>query len=85
MFKDVQVLDAFCWSFQSITLSNGMPLVAFRPMLSDISPKNENSVIIYSPLSCCKPVGVSFFCWTQRKIFWRTMGTRVVSHSGIQL
>jgi len=33
-------------------------------------PKNENSVIIYSHSSCCKPVWVSFFCWTQRKIFW---------------
>jgi len=22
-----------------------------------------------------KPVWVSFFCWTQRKIFWRTIGT----------
>jgi len=26
---------------------------------------------IYSPSRCCKPVWVSFFYWTQRKIFWR--------------
>jgi len=35
-----------------------------------------NSVIVYTPSSCCKPVWVSFFCWTQRKIFWRTIGTK---------
>ncbi len=28
------------------------------------------SVIIYSP-SSSKPVWISLFCWTQRKIFWR--------------
>jgi len=38
-------------------------------------PKNENSVIIYSHSSCCKPVWVSFFCWTQRKIFWLGLGS----------
>jgi len=31
--------------------------------------KNLNSVIIYSP----SPVWVSFFWWTQSKIFWRTI------------
>ena len=36
--------------------------------------KNENSVIIYSLSSCFKPV--SFFCWTQKKIFWRMSITR---------
>jgi len=25
-------------------------------------PKNKNSVIIYSPSSCSKPVWISFFC-----------------------
>jgi len=40
----------------------------------DTPPKYESSVIIYSPSSCCKPLSVSFF-WTQRKIFWRTIGT----------
>jgi len=30
--------------------------------------------------SCCKPLSVSFFCWTQRKIFWRTFET----HNGLQ-
>jgi len=38
--------------------------------------KIQNSVIIYSLSSCFKPVWVSFFCWTQRKIFWRTIGTK---------
>jgi len=27
--------------------------------------------IIYSPSCCSKPVRVSFFCSTQKKIFWR--------------
>ncbi len=42
----------------------------------DISPKNENSVIIYSPSSCSIPVWVSFFCWTQNKIFWKMWATK---------
>ncbi len=33
-------------------------------------PKNENSVIIYSPSSSSKPVWISLFCRTQRKISW---------------
>jgi len=33
------------------------------------SPKNENSVSIYSPSCCSKPLCVYLFCWTQRKIF----------------
>ncbi len=41
----------------------------------DSSPKNENSVIIYSPSSSSKPVWMSLFCWTQRKIFWRMWET----------
>ncbi len=28
--------------------------------------KNENSVIIYSPFTCSKPLWVSFFCWTHK-------------------
>jgi len=32
-------------------------------------PKNKNSVIIYSPSSCSKPVWVYLFCWKQKKIF----------------
>jgi len=38
-----------------------------------VHPKNEKSLIIYSPStsSCFRPVWVSFFCWTQKKIFWR--------------
>ncbi len=41
----------------------------------DSSPKNENSVIIYSPSCSSKPVWISLFCWTQRKILWRMWGT----------
>jgi len=38
-------------------------------ILKDISPKNENSVIIYSPSSCSK-LWVSYLCYllTQKKI-----------------
>ncbi len=42
----------------------------------DSSPKNKNSVIIYSPSSSSKPVWISLFCRTQRKIFWRKFVTR---------
>ncbi len=45
-------------------------------ILKDILPKNENSVIIYSPSSSSKPVWMSLF-WTQRKIFWRKFVTRM--------
>jgi len=27
---------------------------------------SHNSVIIYSPSSCFKPVWISFFCWTHK-------------------
>ncbi len=37
----------------------------------------ENSFIIYSPSSSSKPVWISFFCRTQRKIFWRKFVTRL--------
>ncbi len=40
-----------------------------------VHPKNENSVIIYSPSNSSKPVWMSLFCWTQRKIFWRMRET----------
>ncbi len=43
----------------------------------DSSPKNENSVIIYSPSSSSKPVWMCLFCRTQRKIFWRKFVTRL--------
>ncbi len=43
----------------------------------DSSPKNENYVIIYSPSSSSKPVRMSLFCRTQRKIFWRKFVTRL--------
>ncbi len=38
--------------------------------LKDSSPKNDNSVIIFSP---SKPVWISFFMRTQKKIFWRML------------
>ncbi len=28
---------------------------------------------IFSPSSCSRPVGVSYFCWTQKMIFWRML------------
>ncbi len=31
-----------------------------------VHAKNENSVIIYSPFTCSKPLWVSFFCWTHK-------------------
>ncbi len=34
-----------------------------------VHPKNENYVVIYSPSCCSKLVWISFFCWTQNKIF----------------
>ncbi len=42
----------------------------------DSLPKNENSLIIYSPSSCSRPVWVSFFCYTQKKILWRIWVTK---------
>jgi len=30
----------------------------------------------YSPSSCSKPVWISFFYWTHKKIFWRMLVTR---------
>ncbi len=41
-----------------------------------VHPKNENSVIIYSPSSRSKSVWMSLF-WTQRKIFWRKFVIRL--------
>jgi len=40
-----------------------------RSANDSLMPKND------SPSSCCKPVWVSFFYWTQSNIFWRTIGT----------
>ncbi len=39
----------------------------------DSSLKNRNVVIIYSSSCYSKPVWVSLFCWTQKKIFWRML------------
>ncbi len=35
------------------------------------SPKNENSVIIYLPSRHFKCVWLTFFCRTQKKVFWK--------------
>ena len=48
-----------------------------QQLISVSSLLNENSVIIYSPSSCFKPVCISFFCWTQKKIFWRMSVTSI--------
>ncbi len=42
-----------------------------------VHPKKLNSVIIYSPSSCSKPVRISLFWLTRRKIFWRKFVTRL--------
>ncbi len=36
----------------------------------DSSPKYYNSFIIYSPSCHSKPVRLTFFCGTQKKVFW---------------
>ncbi len=46
-------------------------------IVRDSSPKNGNSVIIYSPTSSSKPVWMTLFCWTQNRIFWRKFVTRL--------
>jgi len=56
---------------QSIMFTGDKPVIGKffgndLPLKGILHPKIENSVIIYSPSSW-----VSFFCWTQRKIFWR--------------
>ncbi len=38
----------------------------------------RNSIITYLSSSSSKPVWVSFFCWAQRKIFWRMLVTKQV-------
>ncbi len=43
----------------------------------DSSPKNENSVIIYSHSSSSKPVWMSLFCWTTKEDIWRKFVTRL--------
>ncbi len=38
-----------------------------------VKSKKNYSVITFSPSICSETVRVSFFCWTQNKIFWRMM------------
>ncbi len=43
-----------------------------------VHPKmNLFTQYIYLPSSSSKPVSISLFCWTQRKIFWRKFVTRL--------
>ncbi len=44
--------------------------------LKEFTPNN-----FYSPSCGSKPVGVSFLCWTQNKIFWRTKQLLVTTDS----
>ncbi len=53
----------------------------FQQILTYSSPKNYNSVIIYSPSCRSKPVEVSFFCWTQKKIILKNTGYQTVAGS----
>ncbi len=53
-----------------------LTLLPFHRNLKGQYTQNENSVIIYSP-SISKPVWMSLFCRTQRKIFWRKFVTRL--------
>jgi len=39
--------------------------------------KNENCVIIYSPLCCSKSVWVPLFYWTQKKVFLKNVGNDI--------
>ncbi len=72
-----------CWSWFRVSIH--LPFSGNTRMHSnhgqlkgiDSSPKNENSVIIYSPSSSSKPVWMSLFCRTQRKIFWRKFVIRL--------
>ncbi len=50
---------------------NKLALKLFYAIKRDISLKNENYIIIYSPFTCSKSV------WTQKKIFWRMLATKV--------
>ncbi len=34
-----------------------------------VHPENKNPVIIYSPSTCSKPIRVSIFCWTQKRMW----------------
>jgi len=49
----------------------GAALVAIHSSLRVSSSKNENSVSIYTPSCCSKPLCVSLYCYTQRNIFGR--------------
>ncbi len=52
-------------------------LLKFKPSIrmEKKGDLNENSVIIYSPSISSKPVWMSLFYWTQRKICWRMWET----------
>ncbi len=66
------------WHIFNIKLIFNWYQYILHPLKRDSSPKNENSVIIYSSSSSSKPAWISLFCWTQRKIFWRKFITRLL-------
>ncbi len=52
-----------------------IPYAVRNALYRDSSPKYLHFVVIYSPSSSSKPAWMSFFCWTQTKIFWRMWET----------
>ncbi len=60
-----------CWS------SNRASECGRKRIERNSSPKNLNSVIIYSPSSSSKPLLISLYCRSQRKIFWRKFVTKL--------
>ncbi len=63
--------------FQHLLYNNNKCFLSTKSAYQrDSSPKKDNCVIIYSPLGYSKPAWVSFFCWTQKKIFWRIWITK---------
>jgi len=64
----IQSIPRQIWKKKNNTVIESIP---FHADLRVSSPKNENSVSIYSPSSCSKPLCVYLFSCTQRKIFGR--------------
>ncbi len=76
-FYSVDVLNCVRTNTSNLCTAVRTTIAFPQSSLRDSSPKNENSVIIYSPSSSSKPVWMSLFCRTQRKIFWRKFVTRL--------
>jgi len=70
-----------CKLFHLLFTKNSMQyIVKHHSMQSTLKgivhPNIKITVIIYSPSCHSKPVWLSFFCWTQNKIFWRILVTK---------